>query len=190
MTESSSAAVTSRTSAYLSSCAGSARHPAATAPRAIVVQPDIGTQVGGSTSRACLSPRLRRRPEAECFRRSLERHEEMQGQRQIWRHHRDLRGHVSDQPWTKAASFVPSLGFVLSAGAVGRGRLLPGLDSLVRPNCGLMGAKATSRHVGPWRVALQEPSSVDRIGTGDLLMGLPLGAPPSGGLPRSSTNSP
>lgn len=105
MTELSSATVTSRPSAYLSSCAGSARHPAATACRTTVVQPDFGRPFDGNTSRTCLSPRLRRRPEAECFRRSLERHEEMQGQRQIWiwRHHRDLRGHmhVSNQPCTK-----------------------------------------------------------------------------------------
>lgn len=41
------------------------------------------------------------------------------------------------------------------------------------------------RKVGAWRVALPKPSSVDRIGTGDLLMGLVVSSPPSGGLPRT-----
>lgn len=66
----------------------------------------------------------------------------------------------------------------------------PGFRSLVGPKCGLMGAKAPQSrfYVGPWRVALPKPSSVDRIGTGDLLMGPTLSSPPSGGLPRSSTH--
>ena len=42
----------------------------------------------------------------------------------------------------EAASFVPSVAFLLSAGAVGRDPLLPGFDPLVGPNCGLMGARA------------------------------------------------
>lgn len=190
MTESSSATATSRPSAWFSSCAGSARHPAATASWATVaqpdMQPDVGTPVDGSISRTCLSPRLRQRPEAECFRRSLERQQETKGQRQIWRHFGEFRDHVSNQPCTKAASFVPSVAFLLSAGAVGRDPLLPGFDPLVGPNCGLMGVRAPKPPC-PWRMALQEPSSVDRIGKRDLLMGLPSSAPPSGGLPRSST---
>lgn len=191
MTESSSASVTSRASAYLSSCAGSARHPAATASRATVAQPDFGRPVDGSTSRTCLSPRLRRRPEAECFRRSLERHEEMQGQRQIWRHLRDLRDHVSNQhvPRRRLLFHLLDLCFllVLSVEMVFCLSWTPWWTQIVAS----WEPEPQSRfHVGPWRVALQEPSSVDRIGTGDLLMGLPLSSPPSGGLPRSPTHSP
>lgn len=108
---------------------------------------------------------------------------------------RDLRDHVSNQPCTKAASFIPSVACMLPAGAVSRGGLLPKLRSVVSPKCGLMGAKAPKplpcrvhSSIGAWRVALPKPSSVDRIGTGDLPMGLALSSPPSGGLPTTSTH--
>lgn len=176
MDESSSAAVTSRAPAWSSSRAGSARQPAATASWATCC---AARPWSASTIRACLSPRVRQRPEAECFRRSLERDQDIQGRRQY--------GATLRSPGVMCVESVVYQGGGFCSISCSRSRCwccwcrrarwplawarLSGGPALW-PHASQ--SPQSRSHVGPWRVALQEPSSVDSIGTGDLLMGLPV----------------
>lgn len=194
MTESSSAPVTSRVSAQFSSCAGSARHRLQRHPGLPSCSPTRGRQLSGVQTGHCfkLSPRLRRRPEAEdVLSESRQRYQEMQG-------------HKADMapPERSQGSCVESAmyqgGIFCSISDMHAVLLVPSVEIIFwawvslsgGPKMWPHGSQTPQSHfyVGPWRVALPKPSSVDRIGTGDLLMGPALSSPPSGGLPRSSTH--